>query len=373
MATRDVFYHLLSSSVIILNIYVAFLFIFKNLNKSITHQLISFVLILLLFRTISIHLVITDSLSDYPHFLLLSHLISRIGISLLFLMVVFEVNQRSFKWFDVFHFTPTLIFLLNFWNIYRLDENSKIKLILLIQNKGYDEIWGKGLFLNATEVTNLRVFSFLIYFVFIVYYIVSYRSKLSTTMKDFFVGITIYMGINLFPILFSKILFSAESSFLMINLIGFSSTFIVLIYFFMVPNLLYHKDFKESLIKNNSINEEKNEEFSIIMKKVEKIMEVEKVFTEHGFSVIDLAERLAENPKKISQAIKILKNQNFNQFINEYRVYYFLELVKSEFSYKQSIIDLSYKAGFNSPNNFYIVFKSILGCTPKEYINSLKK
>jgi AraC-like DNA-binding protein len=68
-----------------------------------------------------------------------------------------------------------------------------------------------------------------------------------------------------------------------------------------------------------------------------------------------------------------VRNQNFNQFLNEFRINYLLEQVPLDTAIKTNFQDLAYQIGFNSVNNFYAHFKNKVGCTPKTYFENLKK
>ena len=118
-------YDLITASVFILNIFVAGIFFIRNFKVSLTHKLISIVLFLLLIRTFSIHLFLSKEIVHFPHFLLVSHLVSRIGLPIIFLMLVFELYQRKFKWYDAFHFVPAL-FLANYWSFYTKSGEDKL-------------------------------------------------------------------------------------------------------------------------------------------------------------------------------------------------------------------------------------------------------
>ena len=114
-------YDLFTASLFVLNIFVAVIFSVRNFKLSFTHKLITTVLFLFLLRTFSIHLFLSKEIVQFPHFLLLSDLVSRISVPILFLMIVFEKYQRKFKWYDSIHFLPALLFLANYWNLYSSD------------------------------------------------------------------------------------------------------------------------------------------------------------------------------------------------------------------------------------------------------------
>mgnify|MGYP003492847190 CR=1 FL=1 len=120
-------YDLFTASLFVLNIFVAFIFSVRNYKVSLTHKLITTVLLLFLLRTFSIHLFLSKEIVHFPHFLLLSYLVTRISIPILFLMIVFEKYQRKFKWYDSIHFVPAVLFLGFVFKIYerKTSNNSQ--------------------------------------------------------------------------------------------------------------------------------------------------------------------------------------------------------------------------------------------------------
>ena len=58
---------------------------------------------------------------------------------------------------------------------------------------------------------------------------------------------------------------------------------------------------------------------------------------------------------------------NFFEFINRYRVEEAKRLLASVDFKDETILELIYKSGFNSPSAFHRFFKRIVGLTPTEY------
>ena len=128
-------YDLITASVFVLNIFVAAIFFVRNFKVSLTHKLISFILFLLLLRTFSIHLYLSREIVNFPHYILVNHIISRIGLPILFLMLVFEVYQRKFKWYDSLHFIPFFLFVLNYADLLAKTAAEKVEIINNNNNK----------------------------------------------------------------------------------------------------------------------------------------------------------------------------------------------------------------------------------------------
>jgi AraC-like DNA-binding protein len=369
---------LITATVFILNIFVATIFFVKNFKISTTHKIMSIILALLLLRTFSIHLLLTQEILNLPHFLLVSHMISRIGLPLLYLMVVFEIHKRNWKPYDIIHLIPGFLYLSNFLNIFTLSASEKITLIHKVLDHGYDFIWSQGLFLNETQVYLIRVVPFLFYVVAMGYLLIKNFHRLSPALKDFFTAIIIYMLINLIPVLLTKVFdVVALSDVYTINIIGFGSTLFVLLYFFFIPNFIFHSFFEQAKTdgalnqKAENIYDKQLEVLKLNFQKIEKQLHDSKCFTNPDLTVVKLSELTGIPPRKISQTLKVIRNQNFNQYINEIRINFLIKQPRQFNVEKQSIADIAFSLGFNSVNSFYTYFKDFVGCTPKVYFDTL--
>ena len=87
-----------------------------------------------------------------------------------------------------------------------------------------------------------------------------------------------------------------------------------------------------------------------------------------------LAKQFNTNTKYLSEIIKSYKNKNFNQYLNELRIDYLIEQLKTDDKVLNT--KLSYLAsdfGFNSHSSFSTIFTQYVGKTPSEYIKDLKE
>jgi AraC-like DNA-binding protein len=370
-------YDLITASVFILNIFVAGIFFIKNFKVSLTHKLISCILFLLLIRTFSIHLYLSKEIINFPHFLLLSHLVSRIGLPIIFLMLVFEVYQRKFKWYDAFHFVPALLFVANFWSFYSKSASEKLELIHQMYKGGYESIWSEGSFLPDNFTFILRTTPFIVYVIAmgIILFASKKSLKLSSSLKDFFTALLLYLSLNLISVILSDVLYlSNKNSVYETNSIGFITTFFMLTYFFFIPNFMYHPYFvkkkRDRIAQNNA--HLKSATYTHL-EKIEQYFNLHKSFLNPDYTITQLEREIKIPARQISKAIKLIRNQNFNQFLNEYRINYLVQHISVETAMKTNFQDLAYQVGFNSVNNFYAHFKNYVGCTPKTYFDNLKK
>lgn len=97
---------------------------------------------------------------------------------------------------------------------------------------------------------------------------------------------------------------------------------------------------------------------------IEQFMKEHKPHLEPSLTLKSLALKLKTNPSVLSAAINQNFNKNFNDFINEYRINAFLELIKNKETQHYTLLALAMECGFNSKSTFNRAFKKITGETP---------
>ncbi len=94
----------------------------------------------------------------------------------------------------------------------------------------------------------------------------------------------------------------------------------------------------------------------------------EKLYTNPELTLTALAKHLQTNNTLLSRVVNSGFGQNFNDFINHYRVEDVKDKLQSGGANEQTIMSLAYDAGFNSKATFNRAFKKVTGKNPKEYL-----
>jgi AraC-like DNA-binding protein len=98
------------------------------------------------------------------------------------------------------------------------------------------------------------------------------------------------------------------------------------------------------------------------------------LFKKKGLTLAVLAEELSVPNHHLSYVLRHSYNQQFNEFINQYRVNYIKEKIDTENDWKKMTLEaLAEEAGFSSRSTFFAVFKKQTGLTPSEYAGQLTK
>ena len=99
------------------------------------------------------------------------------------------------------------------------------------------------------------------------------------------------------------------------------------------------------------------------------LMVNQKPYLDPNLTLNSLAQLLDIPPHHLSQIINQFEEQNFNDFVNKYRVEEFIDQA-SQVSHL-SFLGIALDSGFNSKSTFNTVFKKHKGTTPSQYMSSL--
>ncbi|WP_310993268.1 helix-turn-helix domain-containing protein [Aequorivita marina] len=85
-----------------------------------------------------------------------------------------------------------------------------------------------------------------------------------------------------------------------------------------------------------------------------------------------MASKLQTNSNYIRYILKKKKNKSYNNYINELRIEYIIDKLKSDPTYLQfKISHLAQESGFSSHSTFTKTFKSVVGMSPSTFIKEV--
>lgn len=99
---------------------------------------------------------------------------------------------------------------------------------------------------------------------------------------------------------------------------------------------------------------------------VQKLKE-EEIFLSQNIKISDLAKELSVSEKSVSRAVNEHAGENFNAFINRYRVDHAADLILRDSHSHYTIDAIAEEAGFANKVSFYKAFKRVKGISPSEY------
>lgn len=125
-----------------------------------------------------------------------------------------------------------------------------------------------------------------------------------------------------------------------------------------------------NLIEEKINDEEEKQHMRVIYERVKAVMEKDKPFLSPQFDLSELAQMVYSNRSQLSAAINRFYGTNFSNFVSEYRVNYFMEMLNGS---DVRIEEMWPKAGFPSRSSFYRQFHAVTKLTPAQYLEQKLK
>lgn len=191
-----------------------------------------------------------------------------------------------------------------------------------------------------------------------------------------FVRTLLFSIIGLFIIVVILILFDTlydiNSSFSTFTFTLLDTIFLYIIIIYGLKHKYLKKFYEEFSNKRKKIahGNKSNEEileFKEIIENLSEFLQTSQAFKKNDFSITDASIALNIHTKKISTALNALNLQNFNSFINDFRIEEAKKLLKQNASSDYTIEGIGNLVGFKSKSVFYKEFKKCTGLTPLKY------
>lgn len=100
---------------------------------------------------------------------------------------------------------------------------------------------------------------------------------------------------------------------------------------------------------------------------IEDYMKTSECFIDPELTIADLGVALTEHPKLVSNAINTISKQNFNTYVNQFRIKKAVMLLSTNEASNLSMEGICKEVGFNSKSAFYTAFKKETGTTPSKF------
>ena len=103
------------------------------------------------------------------------------------------------------------------------------------------------------------------------------------------------------------------------------------------------------------------------MQRIDRLMQEQQVYLQPDFKLSDLAVMLDASTVRVSRCIKAERDCSFSQLVNRCRIDHAQRMMREQPDVKMSAVALA--SGFANETSFFRVFKSVIGLTPKEWLN----
>lgn len=280
------------------------------------------------------------------------------------------IFNAPFKAVDLVHLSPLLV-------CYAVNADS------LFFHHEEMRLWVVG----APAPTKRLWWSEYLLFGFIIVYLIAtvllikrYHKQASDTLSNFnpsvFLWLKLLVSSFILIVLVKGVM--AFSSFAVMTLLVLSDAMIVLIITIIA---LTHWKTPQFFVINDqenqgSLNHSKEKAHSdsgtidqatraLMFEELKQHLEQELSYRNSELSLASLADSVGISPHHLSEVLNQHAGQNFNQFINAYRIKEVCEKLNSPSSLK--VLDVAMQAGFSSKSTFNTIFKKFMGLTPTQY------
>lgn len=266
-----------------------------------------------------------------------------IGPSLWFYVKYLSQTEVTIKIKEVYiHYIPLLLFVTFCWiipnNATFLSTTIFIGLIVhIFSYSTYSLYWLLKQNKSVLQKKSLKIRKWLLYF-----------TMITVVMCVFYV----IVFLSVIPYLSSAFLFSIVVIFL--SVWALQNPFL-----FKIENEKY---------ANSGLTNDRAIEY---VKKVDKLMVDEKLFLDPELTLTKLGKKIGITSKQLSQAINQVQNQNYSQYVTNYRVNEAKRLLGHPKYEHYKISAIAYDSGFNSISSFNTAFKKITNTTAIRYRQSL--
>lgn len=328
-----------------------------------------------------IYLIFTQQILYLPHLYRTGHFSWLLCIPLAYLYVRVIVKQQPLAWGDLVHLLPLTIFLIDYMPFLLSTATFKLEQIKAdLQNLEISNSFRQGWLFppHAHVIARLAIISF--------YGLLQLRLLLRVDKNDKQRNRKMYNWLLTFSVL--QILPVPIGIFSMLTSIGYvwctcippaAAAFLASVNLFLYPQVLYGMQSPEKS-HPAPIEEQPAPTLSVIQavlvsqKKalLQKIMEESRPWLNSNYTLADLANDLQMSLHQASALINQATGKNFNDYLNQHRINYAIDLIKAGKAVNLNLKGISELCGFNNRNTFTNAFKKVTGMSPSEFLYTLR-
>lgn len=372
----------------IIGFLVGLLLLTYGFRKNKSNLIIGVSFIFLTLASLLAWLISSGLMIQFPNLYRTGNLLALLYIPMVYTYILKIVKEEPFKWKDLLHFIPALIYLIDFMPIYLLSSDEKVKLIEgEINNTLEFMAFNQSQFFPKNFWVSFRTLMILVYWILSVNLLLKYQSKIADINryfgKEWVIWMKIYLSFQLLLVLPIIVAFFSVSPTLYYDLIHIPSALLiassgVAILFF--PKVLYGMNEFEYLLDSRTEKETEEEQPQLSVEKIaeikHKLNELEagkKFYLAKGYAIRDLAKDTGIPSYLLTVYINRVLETNFSDFINERRVEECARLMEEGSFTHFTLEGLAETCGFSNRNSFLSAFKKFKTITPSAFKKNLKE
>ena len=296
-------------------------------------------------------------------------------------------NESRFEKKDFLHLVPFLIITFNYLPIYFSSYNERLEVVkLVINNYDNNYLIQDGFFSENIQI--LRPIQSLTYLVLQWKILIDFKKKNITTsfkehtlmifkwLKKFnycisFTNLTFLIFV--FGVAYSLAKKQPLNEVVLYAAIPISVSLLYLSSYLIInPHVLAGLPYIGKELKNKPKSFIKEVNYDLEIATIKSYFEAHKPFLQPSLTIGQLSLSLDLSPKVVSFIINQCLNQNFNDFVNSYRVASLIKSMQQGGLQNYTIQALALQAGFANKTSCMNAFKKVHNCTPSQYMANKK-
>lgn len=371
------FFHILQLTGVIFCIFTSFLIWFRfNKNNSLSGILLGAMLFLIGLCHSFYLLIIYGIIHHFPYLYKVPAPINFLIFPLAYLYIrAVLYKEYKLRLLDALHLIPFLFITINYLPFYMMNLTDKAEYVYEItQNFELSYNGQDGLFPEWVNIL-LRSISSIVYLIFQWHLIISFfrkhasrNSRQFNLVKKWVFHLTTIQTVYSIALLLLYLNSALVALAIIPSLGNYAYIVSILVngsFLLIACYLLWNPHLLVGLPKLN-LNKEQTKNI-LPLKNIHFMVQEQKTFLSPELTVHKLAKLIGVSSRKISDSIGHSNFENFNDFINHFRIAYAVDKINDGYLKKYSVDALSETSGFNSKNAFYRAFKKAHGCTPLKY------
>jgi AraC-like DNA-binding protein len=331
--------------------------------------------------------VVSQLILQWPFLYRLGQVFVLIFIPMTFLHVVFYTSKRSWKWYDLVHVIPLLIFLIDYRDVLLLPSTEKIALIK--QEISDLDRWmqfSQSRYFSPGFHQAFRLVTLNVYWIAQVVVFVRWlrrHTSLSAEDKVWKNWILVFLGCQFFmwfPYYLNIFWLSQLTTYHIVNSFAIGWLMISSFSLFFFPSILYGPklvvktgDTAPVKVRTKApITDAEQHKLAEAMHTLEAQMEANKYFLTPGYSIHDFSRDINLPAYQISKSLNTFKGMGFVDFINQKRIQYCIAKFNQGEWLHYRLEAVATECGFSNRNSFTKSFIKFHGATPSDYRDNLK-
>ena len=318
----------------------------------------------------------------WPFMYRLGNVFALVFIPMLYLYTVFYTRKRLWKWRDLLHAIPVLIYLVDYWDVLSLSSAEKTRLILedinnldIVGQFRQSKYFGPG-FHQVFRMVLLS--AYWVAQALILFKWVRSNPRLTPQNKVWKNWMLIFLGCEFFmwfPFYLSFLGLDMLKSYHIVYSFSIVWVMISSLSLFFFPSLLYGTGLAVptvtprigSVLRKTQTTEVEEKKLEEVMQKIESQMYDKKLFLTTGYSINDFSNDIQIPVYQISKSLTRFKGFGFVDFINQQRIRYCTEKFDQGEWLNFTLEAVAMECGFSNRNSFTKSFKKFKDCSPSEY------